>query len=90
MLTGNELTVVGAGAVNLTLSSSRARFSKISRGVTLNLRPGEVVGLVGGNGAGKSTLMKVLSGAQLPDSGQIVIGGDVATINQVFVPTVLK
>ena len=50
-------------------------------GVTLNLRPGEVVGLVGGNGAGKSTLMKVLSGAQLPDSGQIVIGGDVATIH---------
>ena len=50
-------------------------------GVTINLRPGEVVGLVGGNGAGKSTLMKVLSGAQLPDSGIITIGGQVATIH---------
>jgi D-xylose transport system ATP-binding protein len=50
-------------------------------GVSIDLRPGEVVGLVGGNGAGKSTLMKVLSGAQVPDSGEILIGGKVATIH---------
>ena len=49
--------------------------------VSINLRPGEVLGLVGGNGAGKSTLVKVLSGAQVPDSGQIVIGGQVASIH---------
>ena len=49
--------------------------------VTINLRPGEVLGLVGGNGAGKSTLMKVLSGAQVRDSGEIVIGGQVASIH---------
>jgi D-xylose transport system ATP-binding protein len=49
--------------------------------VTINLRPGEVLGLVGGNGAGKSTLMKVLSGAQVPDSGQILIGGTAASIH---------
>ena len=45
------------------------------RNVSLDLHPGEVVGLVGGNGAGKSTLTKVLSGAQRPDSGQILING---------------
>ena len=50
-------------------------------GVSINLRPGEVVGLVGGNGAGKSTLMKVLSGAQVADSGQILIGGEPAAIH---------
>lgn len=50
-------------------------------GVSIDLRPGEVVGLVGGNGAGKSTLVKVLSGAQVPDSGEILIGGKVATIH---------
>jgi len=43
--------------------------------VSVDLRPGEVVGLVGGNGAGKSTLMRSLSGAHPPDSGQIVIDG---------------
>jgi D-xylose transport system ATP-binding protein len=49
-------------------------------GVTIDLYPGEVVGLVGGNGAGKSTLMRVLSGAQPADSGQILIDGRPAHI----------
>jgi D-xylose transport system ATP-binding protein len=49
--------------------------------VTIDLRPGEVVGLVGGNGAGKSTLMKVLAGAQRPDSGEIRVNGETASIS---------
>jgi D-xylose transport system ATP-binding protein len=44
-------------------------------GVTVDLYPGEVVGLVGGNGAGKSTLMHTLSGAHPADSGEIRING---------------
>ncbi|MDU8913605.1 sugar ABC transporter ATP-binding protein [Aestuariicoccus sp. MJ-SS9] len=44
-------------------------------GVTLELMPGECMGLVGHNGAGKSTLMSVLSGNLLPDGGTIKIGG---------------
>src|SRR5438270_2612529 len=48
--------------------------------VTVDLDPGEVVGLVGGNGAGKSTLMRALSGAHPPDAGQIFIAGQPATI----------
>ena len=49
-------------------------------GVTIDLYPGEVVGLVGGNGAGKSTLIRTLSGARPPDSGQIRVGGQAVTI----------
>jgi ABC-type sugar transport system ATPase subunit len=45
------------------------------RGVDLVLHHGEVLGLVGDNAAGKSTLMKVLSGAYLPDEGEILIEG---------------
>jgi simple sugar transport system ATP-binding protein len=45
------------------------------QGVDLELRDGEVLGLVGDNAAGKSTLMKVLSGAYIPDEGQILIEG---------------
>jgi simple sugar transport system ATP-binding protein len=43
------------------------------RSVALTLDHGEVLGLVGDNAAGKSTLMKVLSGAYLPDAGDILI-----------------
>jgi D-xylose transport system ATP-binding protein len=49
--------------------------------VSIDLREGEVVGLVGGNGAGKSTLMKALSGAHPPNSGEILIDGKPASIS---------
>jgi D-xylose transport system ATP-binding protein len=50
-------------------------------GVTIDLWPGEVVGLLGHNGAGKSTLIKVLSGANRMDAGEIRINGERAEIN---------
>ncbi|MGB9592549.1 MAG: ATP-binding cassette domain-containing protein [Anaerolineae bacterium] len=45
------------------------------RNVDLELRRGEIMGIVGDNGAGKSTLMKILSGAYLADAGEIFIDG---------------
>ncbi|MDO5689144.1 MAG: ATP-binding cassette domain-containing protein [Tissierellia bacterium] len=46
---------------------------EVLRGVDFSVRLGEVVALVGDNGAGKSTLIKVLSGALVPDHGEIWI-----------------
>jgi len=48
---------------------------------SIDLFPGEVVGLLGHNGAGKSTLIKILSGAYKRDAGEIRINGEAATIN---------
>ena len=48
---------------------------------SIDLYPGEVVGLLGHNGAGKSTLIKVLSGAYKRDGGEILINGEEAVIN---------
>ncbi len=46
------------------------------RNVDLELRRGEILGLVGDNAAGKSTLMKILAGAYIPDAGEITIEGE--------------
>lgn len=45
------------------------------QGVSISLRPGEIVGLVGENGAGKSTLVKALAGIYRPDGGRILLDG---------------
>jgi fructose transport system ATP-binding protein len=44
-------------------------------GVDLDLYPGEVLAIIGDNGAGKSTLIKCLTGAVIPDAGEIVLDG---------------
>jgi ABC-type sugar transport system ATPase subunit len=49
--------------------------------VSLEVYPGEVLGLVGENGAGKSTLMKILSGVYQPDGGEIVLDGKPVTLH---------
>ena len=41
----------------------------------LNVKPGEILGLIGENGAGKSTLIKVLTGVHQPDEGEIYVEG---------------
>lgn len=44
----------------------------VFRNLSLSIPPGKNIGLIGRNGAGKSTLMRLLGGADIPDSGSIV------------------
>jgi fructose transport system ATP-binding protein len=44
-------------------------------GVNVDLYPGEVLAVIGDNGAGKSTLIKALTGALVPDSGEVTLDG---------------
>ena len=49
--------------------------SSILRGVTLETRGGEVLGLLGPNGSGKTTLIRLMTGALVPTSGRVTLDG---------------
>ena len=61
----------------LTLDGVHTYYAKshILHGVSLEVRPGEVVGLLGRNGVGKSTTLKTIMGIVRPSSGRIVFDG---------------
>ena len=61
----------------LEVSGLSKRFPGVTAldGVSLNVRSGEILGLMGENGAGKSTLLKILSGAQPASEGRIMFAG---------------
>jgi lipopolysaccharide transport system ATP-binding protein len=51
--------------------------------VSLDVRPGEVVGVIGRNGAGKSTLLKILSRITKPTAGEVTLSGRVGSLLEV-------
>jgi len=66
-----------AGGVFLETQGIHKRFAGVHalRGVSIALRRGEIYHLLGENGCGKSTLIKILSGAQPPDEGRLILEG---------------
>ncbi len=61
------------------------RFCKALDGITLEIKAGEQIGLIGVNGAGKSSLLRVLAGIYQPTDGTIEISGRVSTL---FAPNI--
>lgn len=54
----------------------------VLKGINLNVKPGEVIALIGGNGAGKSTLMKIIMGIYQQDKGDIYVAGKKINLNK--------
>ncbi len=81
---GDERLLAGRATANgspedvLRVEHIAKRFGPVTalRDVSLHLRKGEVLGLLGDNGAGKSTLIKILCGFQRPDSGRMFLRGE--------------
>jgi len=62
----------------LTLEDVHVRYGSIAalRGISLNVQPGEIVGLIGVNGAGKSTTLMTIAGVLHPSHGKILFEGE--------------
>jgi putative ABC transport system ATP-binding protein len=74
-LAGPAITLAG---VNLSLGQGAARVH-ILKDVGLHISTGEAVGLVGPSGSGKSTLLMVMAGLERPDSGTVLVAGEMLT-----------
>jgi ABC-2 type transport system ATP-binding protein len=66
-------------------SNRRARPNEFwaLRGVDVEVRAGEAIGVVGRNGQGKSTLLKLVAGVMLPDEGRVDVHGGVAPLIEI-------
>lgn len=75
-------TVTETPEKGLELDGIIKRYSGVTvlHGVSVTVRPGDILGLVGHNGAGKSTLLRIVSGATAPDGGTIRIDGELKDI----------
>lgn len=67
-----------AGSPILSLREATKNFGHVQalHSASLDVYPGEILGIVGDNGAGKSTMLKILSGLLRPDSGTVSIDGN--------------
>ena len=62
----------------IRLTDIRKRFGELEvlKGVSLGVRQGEVVSVVGASGAGKTTLLQIMGTLSRPDAGRVEIGGE--------------
>jgi ABC-type sugar transport system ATPase subunit len=75
MLENAETTTDHSPAVELSGVTKRFGHVQALTGVDLQVRPGEILALLGDNGAGKSTLVKVMAGLHRPDEGEVRVNG---------------
>ena len=61
--------------IHKTFNAGTINEKRALQGLSLHIKPGEFVTVIGGNGAGKSTLMNTVSGAYIADEGQVLIDG---------------
>lgn len=73
-----QATAIRLDGVELSLGSGAARVH-ILKGISLAIRQGEAVGLVGPSGSGKSSLLMVLAGLERADAGRVEVAGQQLT-----------
>ena len=54
--------------------------------VNLSLKEGEILGILGASGIGKSSLLRIISGLEVPNQGEIILEGNILSNSRLFVP----
>jgi lipopolysaccharide transport system ATP-binding protein len=80
---GKEDPYAMIGTSNTLSSKSNSEYVWALKDINLEIKQGDVVGIIGKNGAGKSTLLKILSRVTTPTTGKISINGRVASLLEV-------
>ena len=82
-MTATEVVTTNGGEVVLAARGVSHFYGSLAalQDVNIEVRRGEVVGLVGDNGAGKSTLLKILCGAVRPTQGSLFIDGEEVSLH---------
>ncbi|MDA4128273.1 MAG: ABC transporter ATP-binding protein [Thaumarchaeota archaeon] len=74
-ITGDAVQQSGFNALDVSGLVKAFGTTKAVRGITFNVRKGEILGLLGPNGSGKSTTMKLVLGILKPDAGTVIVYG---------------
>lgn len=75
----------------IDLSKSYQKQVQALKNISLHIKPGEFVSIVGQSGSGKSTLVKLIIAEERPDTGKIVVGGwDIIGIKESEIPTLRR
>ncbi|MCM1983472.1 ABC transporter ATP-binding protein [Lyngbya confervoides] len=74
----------------LQLQTLRKSYEKATTpavdGVSLDLAPGNILGLLGPSGCGKTTLLRLIAGFEKPEAGQVILNGQIVAASHRFVP----
>ena len=74
---GYSIKLLFISLFNKKYRRKKEYFSALNN-ISFDIKPGEVIGLLGSNGAGKSTLLKVVSGVMKPTSGKVIVNGAIS------------
>lgn len=81
---GEEETDIEPAVLQVKAICKNYKKKKVLQGVSLQLEPGNCIGIVGGNGSGKTTLLSILAGALRADSGTVFFDGTDVTRDRSF------
>ncbi|MCU1260736.1 MAG: transporter related protein, partial [Bryobacterales bacterium] len=70
------MSLIRVDNVHVAYPVHRGPVKKVLCGVTLEIRAGEFISVVGQTGCGKSTLLRLILGAESPTSGRVLIAGE--------------